>query len=195
MLTVQITVPNSRQHCATCCCIGECDRNKQTGTCCNLQTLSRYLTTHHDGLVILGRNVLRITVWLTVNDARTQHSRRVKQFTNSLRFLTFESKLTSGSYCIRGYQSYALSPYLCSPVNQMQWGIIKKRKYCRSKECTPLFTELGTSTAAVLSQISPNVTCSAIYAYVFYVNAFLQISGPFCRRSQNGPPHSLNAVN
>ena len=59
----------------------------------------------------------------------------------------------------------------------------------------PIFTELGTPTAATLSHISSIVTFSAIYAYVFYVNAFLQIPGPLYRRSQNGPPHSINAVN
>jgi hypothetical protein len=189
-----MTVANSRQHCATCCCIGECGRNKtQTGTCWNFQTC--YLMTHHDGLVILGRNVLRIPVWLTVNDAHTQHIRRVKQFSDSLRFLTFESKLTSGSYCVRGYQSYALSPIFVFPSESNAMRHNQKRKILSLKRMHPAFTELVTSTAAILSQISPNVTCPAIYAYVFYVNVFLQISGPFCRRSQNGPPHSLNAVN
>ena len=68
----------------------------------------------------------------------TEHRRRVKQCSDPLWFIIFESKLTSRSYCVRGYQSYALSPYLCSPANQMQWGITRK-KHTVAQKNAPYF--------------------------------------------------------
>jgi len=99
----------------------------------------------------------------------THHSRRVKQFRDSLRLLILESKPTSGLYCIRGYQSYALSPFLCSPENQMQWGITKNEHTVAQKNA-PRFSQnserplmLSSARSVQMLHVQPSMPMSSTW--------------------------------